>query len=142
MTVFCAILAAQSAIAAGSDSVSLRAVKFVTGSTIPIVGGAVNESMKTLASSVGLLKKCFGITGIAVISLLTLPIISMLLMSQFSLNLASSAAELLNCADEKKLLDGISGVYGMLIAVTVSCALMFIFLLTLFTLSATALLGA
>ena len=49
MSLFCAILAAQSAIAAGSDSISLRAVKFVTGSAIPIVGGSVNESMKLLA---------------------------------------------------------------------------------------------
>ena len=141
MSVFCAILAAQTAIAAGSDSISLRAVKFFTGSTIPVVGGSVNESMRMLAGSIGLLKKSFGITAIIIIALLTLPVIVMLLLSRFALNLAASAADLLHCPTERKLLDGISGVYGMLIAVVTACSLMFVFLLTLFTLSATALSG-
>lgn len=141
MSLFCAILAAQSAIAAGSDSVSLRAIKFVTGSTIPIVGGSVNESMRMLAGSIGLLKKCFGITGIIIIAMLTIPVITMLLLSRFAINLSASAAELLHCPSERKLLDGISGVYGMVIAVVTACSLMFIFILTLLTLSATAISG-
>jgi len=142
MSIFCAILGIQTAIAAGSDSVSLRAVKFVTGSSIPIVGGSVNESMRMLAGSIGLLRKCFGVTGIIVIALLTLPTITMLLLSRFAVSLAAAAADLLHCPAERKLLDGISGVYGILIAVVSACSLMFVFLLTLLASSAVALTGA
>ena len=54
MSILCAILAGQSAIAAGQDSISLRAAKFVAGSSIPVIGGSVGESRKTLAASVSL----------------------------------------------------------------------------------------
>lgn len=139
MTLFCAVLGMQSIIAKGNDSVSLRAVRFVVGSAIPVVGGSVGESIKSLASGLGLIKKCFGATGIVLISLLTLPTLLLLLLTRFALNLTASAAAILGCSDERRLLDGISSVYGSLVAVVSACSLMFVFLLIMLAGSVTAL---
>ena len=141
MSILCAILAMQSAIAAGSDSISLRAAKFVAGSTIPVVGGSVSESMRTLAASITLLRRAFGVTGIILIALLTLPVIIMLLLTKAILSITASVAELMGCENEKQLLSGISDIYGCLTAVVTAVSLMFVFMLTLLAVSATALIG-
>ena len=80
-------------------------------------------------------------TGIVIIALLTLPVIIMLLASRFAINLAASAADILHCPNERKLLDGISGVYGILIAAVCACSLMFVFILTLLATSTVAIAG-
>ena len=141
MSILCAILAAQSAIAAGSDSISLRAAKFVAGSTIPVIGGSVSESMRTLAASITLLRRAFGVTGIVLIALLTLPVIILLLVTKAIIGISASAAELLGCDNEKRLLNGISDIYGSLTAVVTAVSLMFVFMLTLLAVSGTALMN-
>lgn len=141
MSIMCAILGIQNIIAAGSDSISLRAARFVAGSAIPVVGGSVSESMRTLAASISMLRKCFGVSGIVMIAVLTLPPLFLLLLTRLSLNAASAAAELLGCEVEKHLLDGIAGIHGCLAAVVSACSLMFIFLLTLLA-SSTVAIGA
>ncbi len=141
MSIFSAILAAQHALAASADSVSLRAAKFVAGSSIPIVGGTVGESLKTLAASISLIRKSFGISVIIMIALLTLPVLILLLFTRFAINLSATIADLLGCAEERRLLDSISGVYGCLIAVIAIGSLMFVFLLTLLVSSRAAIAG-
>lgn len=138
MSILCAILAMQSAIAAGSDSISLRAAKFVAGSAIPVVGGSVSESMRTLAASITLLRRAFGVTGIILIAVITIPVIILLLLTKAVLGIAASVAELMSCENEKRLLNGISEIYGSLSAVVTAVSLMFVFMLTLLAVSATA----
>lgn len=141
MSIFSAILAAQHALAASSDSISLRAAKFVAGSSIPIVGGTVGESIKTLAASISFIRKSFGITVIIMIALLTLPVLIMLLFTRFFINLSAGLADLLGCSYEHRLLDSISSIYGCLIAVIAISSLMFVFLLTLLVSSRVAIVG-
>lgn len=140
MSILCAILAGQSAIAAGQDTLSLRAAKFVAGSSIPVIGGSVGESMKTLAASVSLLRSCFGVTGVILIALLTLPTLISLLLTRAVFGIGAAIAELLRSEREKRLLTELSGLYGSIAAVVSACSLMFVFLLTLLSKSATALL--
>lgn len=138
MAIFCAILAAQNAIASGSDSVSLRAAKFVAGSAIPIVGGSVSESMRTLSSGISLLRKSFGGGGIVMILLLTLPVLLLLLLTKATFGFSSATAELLGCKKESKMLSDFGGIYGCLAAVVAACSIMFIFTLLLLMSSVTA----
>ncbi len=131
MSIFCAVLAAQNAIASGADSLSLRAARFVAGSAIPILGGAVGESMKTFSASVGLLRKSIGVTGMILVILLFLPRLLSLLMMRTVNGVASGFAALLGCRRESELLAEISGVYGYISAVLCACSMMFVFILTL-----------
>ena len=131
MMLFCAVTAAQNAIASGQDSLGLRAVKFFAGSAIPIVGGAVGESMKTLAASVGILRKSIGVCGIVIIFLIFLPTLFSLLLMKTANGAASGVAAMLGCSREASLLSEIGSVFGYIAAVLSATSLMFVFLLTL-----------
>lgn len=131
MTLLCAVLAGQKIIAAGSDSIPLRAAKFFAGSTIPVIGRSVSETLRTVSGSMSLIRSCFGVAGVMLIILLMLPTALLLVADRFSLGFASACADLLGCPNEAKLLDGISGVIGSVLAVVCGCSLMFIFSLAL-----------
>ena len=131
MMLFSVLLGAQSALAAASDSVSLRAAKFVAGSVIPVLGGSVGESVRVLASGMGVLRKSMGVFGIMLIVLLFLPVLVSLLLMRASNGIAASFAGLLGCDREKAVLSELSSVYGYVIGVVAMCSVSFIFALTL-----------
>ncbi len=139
MSLLCFLLGAQNIIAAGADSISLRAAKFMAGSSIPVVGGAVGESMKTLSTGISMLKKAFGVSGIVLILLLTLPTLLTLLLMRAVMNVGVAAADMLGVQREKQFLNELSGLYGCLAAVVTACSLMFVFVLILLSGSVTAL---
>ncbi len=139
MTLFCFLLGAQNIIAAGSDSLGLRAAKFVAGSSIPLVGGSVGESLKTLSTGISMLRRAFGVTGIVLIALLTLPTLLSLLLTRTVMNIGAAAADMLGVSREKQFLNELSGLYGCIAAVVTACSLMFVFVLILFANSATGL---
>ncbi len=139
MALFGFLLGAQNIIAAGSDSLGLRAARFVAGSSIPVVGGSVGESMKTLSTGISMLRRAFGVTGIVLIALLTLPTLMTLLLARTVMNVGAAAADMLGLGREKHFLNELSGIYGSIAAVVSVCSLMFVFILILFANSATAL---
>ncbi len=139
MTLFCFLLGAQNIIASGSDSLSLRAAKFIVGSSIPLVGGSVGESMKTLSTGISMLRRTFGVTGIVLIAILTLPMLLTLLLIRAVMNVGAAAADLLGAQREKRFLNELSGLYGCIAAVVTACSLMFVFVLILLANSVTAL---
>ncbi len=139
MTLFCFLLGAQNIIAAGSDSLGLRAAKFVVGSSIPVVGGSVGESMKTLSAGISMLRRAFGMTGVVLIALLTLPTLLTLLLTRTVMSVGAAAADMLGTQREKQFLNELSGLYGCLAAVVTACSLMFVFVLILLANSVTAL---
>lgn len=131
MTLLCAVLAGQKVIAAGNDSITLRAAKFFAGSTIPVIGRSVGETLRTVSGSVALIRGCFGVCGVIMMILLMLPTALMLIVDRAAIGFVSAAAELLGCSTEARLLDGISGVIGSILAVMIGCSLMFIFAVAL-----------
>ncbi|MBQ8388022.1 MAG: hypothetical protein IJX46_03770 [Clostridia bacterium] len=129
MMLFSAVMAAQTILASASDSISLRATKFVAGSVIPVLGGSVSESVKTLAAGIGALRKSVGICGIALIALLFLPVLVSLLLTRAVNGIAASFANMLGCDREGALLAELSSVYGYICGVLAVCSITFIFTL-------------
>lgn len=131
MMLLSALLAMKSSLAAKADSVGGRTVKFIASSMIPVVGGSVADSLRTVGASVEYLRTTVGLAGILLIVLLLLPFLINLLMTRLVLILSSSVAEILGCEGEARLLSEFVSVYGYLLAVAVMSAIMFIFALTL-----------
>ena len=125
-------LSIQTALTASADSVAMRGAKLLAGSAIPVVGGSVGETLKTVSSSVVFLKSTVGVGGIVLVVLLLLPTLVSLLLYRLSLIAASACADFLGCTRESKLLSGFVTVYGYLLASVSICSVTFIFLLTLF----------
>lgn len=140
-TLLMASLSAQNVLSAASDSAGARAVKFVAGNMIPVVGSTVGETLRTLASSVKLLRSTVGVAGIAAVALLLLPMLIELFLTRFALNSAAAVGELLGCKSTVKLYREIASLYGYVIASAAMASLLCIFSLTLFAVGSTAIGG-
>ena len=67
MGIFCFVLSSQSALAKASDTLALRTARFAAGSFLPLVGGSVSETLRTVAGSVEYLRATVGTGAILVL---------------------------------------------------------------------------
>ena len=125
-------MSTQTVLRAASDSLSARTAKFVAGNLIPVVGGALGDTFRTVASGVACLKGTVGVGAMIILFLMLLPVLISLLLTRLSLRLSQTAAELLGCDSEGRLLGELIHIYGLLIAVVSLCSVLLIFALTLF----------
>lgn len=131
-------LSAQTVLRAAADSLSARVAKFAAGNLIPVVGGALGDTFRTVASGVAFLKSTVGVGAMIILLLMVMPVLIGLLLSRFSLRLSLTVAELLGCESEKGLLGELWHIYGMVLAVVAVCCVMLILALTLFVRISTA----
>ncbi len=132
MTILVSSLQAQTTLTAAADSTAARAGKTVLATVIPVVGGSVGDTLRTVASGVGYLKSVVGIGGILFVFLLVLPVLLSLIMTRLAFLLAGGVADMLGCDGESKLLGELGGIYGCVIAVVSMSAVMFILGLNIF----------
>ena len=122
MMLLLAMLASQTALGASADSVAMRSAKFATGNLIPVVGGSMAELLRTVSAGIQYLRTTMGLCGILLLLLLLLPTLTELFLYRWVWQISASAAELLNCGSEKKLLDEIASLNGYLIAAVSICS--------------------
>ena len=126
MTLLVSSMAAETALAAAADTAAARTAKVVSGVMIPILGGGVGETFRTLATGVSYLKSIFGIGGIIIVVLLCLPLVVSVLLTRFVLVLSAGIADMLGCGGQSRLFENLCEVYGCILAVVTSVSVMFI----------------
>ena len=136
-----ASLAGQNIIAAAGDNAGARAVKFLAGNMIPVVGSTVGDTFRTLAASVRLLRSTVGVAGVLTLALLLLPFLIELLLTRLALNSAASFGEMLGCRAPAKLCREIASLYGYVIAAAAMASVLCVLSLTLFAVGSTAIGG-
>lgn len=141
-TLLMASLSAQSVLASAGDSAGARAVKFVAGNMIPVVGGTVGETLRTLAASVKLLRGSVGVAGIIAVALVLLPTLVELFLSRFVFNMSAAVGDLIGCKSEAGLYREIASLYGYIIAAAAMSSLLCIFSLTIFAVGSVAIGGS
>jgi len=122
MMLLLAMLAAQNTLGARADSLAMRSIKFAAGNWIPVVGGSVAELLRTISAGVGYLRTTVGICGVLLVLFLLFPMLIKLFLLRTTWQLAASAADLLGCDREKKLLEEFSSILGYLIAAVSICS--------------------
>ncbi|MBE6707538.1 MAG: hypothetical protein E7577_07875 [Ruminococcaceae bacterium] len=132
MTVFVFVLGAQTTVAGAADTAAARSGKLIASTVIPVVGGAVGETLRTVAGSVTYIKSVVGIGGIVLIFILTLPTLTSLLLSRLVYLIVASVADALGCHSESRLLGELGNVYGFLIGAVAVTAIAFTIALALF----------
>ena len=125
-------LSAQTAISASADSLAARSARMVSGSFIPILGGSIAETLRTVSGGVSYLKNIFGIGAIIMIGALTLPVIVSIFLYRAVFLICSGIAQMLGCHNESRLLDNLGEVYGTMLAVTSGVGVMFVLSLCVF----------
>jgi stage III sporulation protein AE len=138
MLLLCGVLGMQSTLAKAGDTLALRTARFAAGSFLPVVGGSVSESLRTVAASVEYLRGVAGSGAILALFFAFLPLFLTILLTRVAFLLAGSAAKLLSCTAEERVLSELASVYGYFLAIIASLFVMLTFSLTLFARCAAA----
>ena len=126
MTVLTAVLSAQSVLTARADDLQMKGVKYAVSNMLPVVGGAVSGTLGTVAAGVGVLRGVCGVCGVVLIALLLLPTLIRLLLYRAVFQMAGTAADMLQCDGEARLLKEVASLYGYVAAVAGICSVTFV----------------
>lgn len=130
LTLFCGVLGLQTTITAAQDNLSFKTARFMAGSFLPVVGGAVGEALGTVSSCVGLLRSTVGAYGVIGILAVLLPVFAQLIVWRIVLLISESAAELFSAQPMLELFRNIGSAVSLLVGVIIWTALLFIISLT------------
>ncbi len=132
MSIFSFVMSYQSVLAQSNDSLSLRTARFAAGSFIPVIGGAVSDALKTVSSSLSLVKSSCGVIGIIIIAFITLPIIISLFLNKLCFDICAGVSKTLNCTSEATVIEEASSSCSFLLAIVSITCILFIFAITIF----------
>lgn len=138
MTLLLFVLGLQTTLASASDGLGARAAKLVSSTVIPIVGGSVGETLRSVAGSVEYIKSVFGISAIVFIIFLVMPTLIGILLSRAVFILTAGIADMLGCEQESRLLGELGNIYGCMLGVVAMSSVMFILGLAIFVKSTVA----
>ncbi len=132
MTLLLSALGAQTTLASAADTTAARTARLVSGTVIPVLGGSVGETFRSVAAGVTYLKSVFGVGAIIMIALLVLPALTAILLTRLVFLLCAGLADMLGCGNEAALLECMGEVYGFMLAVISGVAVMFVLALYIF----------
>lgn len=124
------VLGIKTFVAAPSDSIALRTVKFVTGSTVPVVGMTVSEAIGTVSGCLKLLKSNVAVYGIAAVIVMFIPVILSLFIYRLIFLLCAAAADLLFETKSAEILRLADSTVSFIIAIMILMGMTFIISVT------------
>ncbi|MBR2893026.1 MAG: hypothetical protein IKB94_04145 [Clostridia bacterium] len=86
---FTGFLSLKNVLSVSVDSVSVKSIRFLIGSLIPVVGSSISEAYSTLLGSINLIKGSVAMVGILVVLIVNLPVILETLLYYFSFTVLS-----------------------------------------------------
>ena len=92
----------------------------------------MGDTLRVVAGSVEYVKSIVGVGGIMLLAYITLPTLISLLLSRLALLVSATAAQMLGCSRECKLLSELGSVYGFLTGTVAVCASAFAIALGIF----------
>jgi stage III sporulation protein AE len=123
VTVFAGLLSLQSIISNSADTVALRTARFITSSTVPIIGGAIGDALTTVRGSLDLLRGSTGTFGIIAGLMIFVPTLVSVFLHRVALAVAAAVCEMFGIMRLASLLKSgeniMSIVFAMLFCLTV-----------------------
>lgn len=126
LTVFVGLLSVQTMVAQSADTVTVRAAKFMIGSFVPVVGGALSEAYSAAQGCLKMIKTTLGAYGVIVAIFTFLPVLLQALAWYMLTNLAVIAGDIIGAPRVSAILKSCGGVLGVLIAIILCFALLII----------------
>jgi len=123
ITVFFGILTIQSMVSNAADTVTMKTAKFMVGSFVPVIGGAIGDALNTVVGCANLLKTATGAYAIIVFILAYLPPILECIIWILVIEIAVAIAEILSIGGMQKFLKAIKEALSIMIALVLTCSL-------------------
>jgi len=125
-TVFVGLLSIKGLLAGAADSAAAKGAKFLIGSFVPVVGGAVSDALGSIVSSLSLVRGATGAFGILAVLLIALPVFAELLLWLLTLNLCAIGADLFGQGKASALLRSVASALVILGAILLFNAVLLI----------------
>lgn len=95
LTLFVGLMSLQTMVASGSDTVAAKAAKFLIGSFVPVVGGALSDAFAATQGYLRLLRTTVGAFGIIVALVTFLPVFLQTVIWYFTVNITGAVSDML-----------------------------------------------
>lgn len=115
----------QTAVTAAADSLGARTVKFASGAFIPVIGGAVGESARTVFGAVSAVKATVGMSAVAAMALYLLPPLISAILYRLTFSFLAMLARLLGLEKQAAFLGELSALLGISFAVLLGSGVVF-----------------
>ena len=131
-TLFSGLMSLQTLLEASADNLAIKGLKYGAARMIPIAGGLVSESMRTVISAVGFIKNVSGIAGIVFILYTILSPLILLILTKLYLSFLSAISKASGGDAFSSFFDGLNTTMNLILALVISCSISFVILLALF----------
>ena len=123
LVAFTAYLSVARIVTGATDAATVKMTKAAISGVVPVVGGIIAEAADTVLAGAGMLKNTVGIFGtLAILAACAYPFLQ--LGVQYLLyKLTAFLTSLLGVPMLSKLIDGLGGVFGLVLGMTGSCAI-------------------
>jgi stage III sporulation protein AE len=125
------VISVQSVVARSADTLTIRTVRFALGNLIPLIGGALSETLTTTAGSLRVIRTACGTLSMAAVVCALMPLVVRLILTHAVLGLGQGAAELIGCEREGKMLGEFGTAVGYMLALCALGAMLMILVLAL-----------
>lgn len=126
VTVFTGVLSLTGIINAAGDSMAQRTTRYFIGNMVPVIGGAISESMATLQGCFSLLKTGGGVLGLGVVAVMALPVVLELLLWRVANILLVSFAQVMGNRSLAGLLQTMGEGINLLFSILISCLVVYV----------------
>lgn len=119
---FTGFLTATKLIGSAADATALKAAKMTVSTAIPVVGGIISGAADTLLAGAGLIRSAAGTFGmLAILAIFMLPFLQMGI-SYLGFKLSAALGSVMD-GGQSRLLEGLTGAMGFMLAMVGSCAI-------------------
>ena len=126
MTLFVGFLSLQGFMTGAADTAAVKASRFLVGSFVPVVGGAIADAMATAGGCMGIIKATVGSFGIVIAVISFLPILMKVLTLKAVVFVSQAVSEVLGISQNRSIMSGFSNALTILLALLISMALLII----------------
>ena len=126
LTAFTLYLSVSGLVAGGTDALTVKAAKTVISNAVPVVGGVLSDAGETVVASTRLVRNTAGIAGIITLISLVIPPFLHLGARYLLLKLAAAVSPLVSEGRLSKLIENLSGAFGILLGMLGACSLMWL----------------
>ena len=125
-SVFTAFLSIKGILSNIADSVTVKGVKMLVSSAVPIIGNSMSDAYATVVNSLLLLRSSVGVFGIVAICAINLPVIVELFLWSFSMTCSAVVSDVFGLKSVASFYRDISSVIKTFNAILIFCCVLFI----------------
>ncbi len=125
-TLYSAVLAITGGVQGAADSLSQRTTRYFIGNMVPVVGGALSESVGMVQSCLSLVKTGSGMIGIGVVLVMLLPVFLEIVLWRLGVMVLTSLSEIMDTSLLTGLLQSIGDTIGIVFSVIVCCFVVYV----------------